>query len=315
MNFGFRGYHPLVNVLFFISTVVFGMFFKHPVYLLISFSASTIYYLKLSGKRGRKTVFGFLLPMLIFVIIINSFFNHYGVTTLFVLPSGNNFTFEAVVSGVTTGLAVVSVIQWFFCYNEIVTEDKFMHVFGRILPKGALVVSMILRFVPLYRKRYKEITEARKGIKPENNSGSFISRIKETCKNIGILVSWSFENAIETADSMKARGYGLKGRTYYSRFRWTPSDAVAAIIMLSADALIIAGAAEGTTYCIYNPYVIINSPSDFGTTFIINELNLTLNPFTSLGIATYAAYLLLCFLPLIIDLKEDIRWHKLQSKI
>jgi energy-coupling factor transport system permease protein len=312
MSSGFKGYHPLVNVLFFISIIVFGMLLRHPVYLVISFISSTAYYLKLSGKDGRKTVFRFLLPMLLFVVIINSFFNHYGVTTLFILPSGNNFTFEALVMGIVSGITVVSVIQWFFCCNEVVTEDKFMHIFGRILPKGALVVSMILRFVPLYRRRYKEISQARKcmGL---NGTDSFICKMKNTFKNIGILVSWSFENAIETADSMKSRGYGLKGRTYYSRFQWQTGDTLALILLVLFDALIIFGLVSNSAYCIYN--VIINQPSEIGTTYIINELNLTINPFGFLSIISLIAFTLLCFLPLTIDLKEDIKWHRLQSKI
>ena len=314
MSSGFKGYHPLVNVLFFISIIAFGMLLRHPVYLVISFISSTAYYLKLSGKDGRKTVFRFLLPMLLFVVIINSFFNHYGVTTLFILPSGNNFTFEALVMGIVSGITVVSVIQWFFCCNEVVTEDKFMHIFGRILPKGALVVSMILRFVPLYRRRYKEISQARKcmGL---NGTDSFICKMKNPFKNIGILVSWSFENAIETADSMKARGYGLKGRTYYSRFQWHTGDTLALILLVLFDALIIFGLVSNSAYCIYNPYVIINQPSEMGTTYIINELNLTINPFSFLSIVSLIAFTLLCFLPLTIDLKEDIKWHRLQSKI
>lgn len=314
MNSGFKGYHPLVNVLFFISIIAFGMLLRHPVYLVISFIFSTAYYLKLSGKDGRKTVFRFLLPMLLFVVIINSFFNHYGVTTLFILPSGNNFTFEALVMGIVSGITVVSVIQWFFCCNEVVTEDKFMHIFGRILPKGALVVSMILRFVPLYRRRYKEISQARKCI-GLNGTDSFICKMKNTFKNIGILVSWSFENAIETADSMKARGYGLKGRTYYSRFQWHTGDTLALILLVLFDALIIFGLISNSAYCIYNPYVIINQPSEIGMTYIINELNLTINPFGFLSIISLIAFTLLCFLPLTIDLKEDIKWHRLQSKI
>lgn len=314
MSSGFKGYHPLVNVLFFISIIAFGMLLRHPVYLVISFISSTAYYLKLSGKDGRKTVFRFLLPMLLFVVIINSFFNHYGVTTLFILPSGNNFTFEALVMGIVSGITVVSVIQWFFCSNEVVTEDKFMHIFGRILPKGALVVSMILRFVPLYRRRYKEISQARKcmGL---NGTDSFICKMKNTFKNIGILVSWSFENAIETADSMKARGYGLKDRTYYSRFQWHTGDTLALILLVLFDALIIFGLISNSAYCIYNPYVIINQPSEIGTTYIINELNLTINPFGFLSIVSLIAFTLLCFLPLTIDLKENIKWHRLQSKI
>ena len=139
--------------------------------------------------------------------------------------------------------------------------------------------------------------------------------MKNSCKNIGILVSWSFEKAIETANSMKARGYGLKGRTYYSRFGWHLGDTTALILLVIADTAIVVCAALGATYCIYNPYVIINPPSDHGTIYLINELNITLNPFTAPVTVSILFYALLCFLPLIIDVKEDIKWHKLKSKI
>lgn len=315
MKYGFKGYHPLINVLFFISVITFGMFFNHPVCLVTSLVASTVYYLKLSGSIGRKTVFGFLIPMLFVVVIINSFFNHYGVTTLFTLPSGNRFTFESLVSGFVTAFMAISVIEWFFCFNEVVTEDKFVHIFGKVLPKGALVLSMVLRFVPLYRQRYREISQARQGIGKSIKSSNFILQIKDACKNLGILISWSFENAIETADSMKSRGYGLKGKTYYSRFRWQANDTFALLTMIIFDIIIAFCAVAGAGYCIYNPYLIINAPSSSGTTYIINELNITVNPFTASGTTMFIIYTILCFLPIIIDVKEDIKWNRLKSKI
>lgn len=315
MNSGFKGYHPLVNVIFFVSVIAFGMFFKHPVCLAVSFVASTVYYLKISGSIGRRTLFKFLLPMLLVVVIINSFFNHYGVTTLFMLPSGNAFTFEALCSALASGLMVVTVTEWFFCSNEIVTDDKFMHIFGRILPKGALVLSMALRFVPLYRRRYREISQAGKGIGLGTESRSPVAKIKIVCRDIGVLISRSLENAIETADSMKARGYETGKRTYYSRFRITAGDIVALIIILTADIFVTVGALGGQAYSIYNPYVVINQPTQGGAYYFINELNLTVNPLTAGGAAMLAAYTLLCFLPLIIDLREDVKWNRLKLKI
>lgn len=315
MNLGFKGYHPFVNALFFISVITFGMLLRHPVCLAMSLIASTVYYLRISGSIGRKTVFGFLFPMLLAVVIINSFCNHYGVTTLFTLPSGNSFTFEALASGLASGVTVVSVIEWFFCFNEVVTQDKIMHVFGRVLPKGALVLSMILRFVPLYRQRYREISVARRGFDRQKETDGFIGKIRAACKNIGVLISWCFENAIETADSMKSRGYGTGKRTFYSRFRWKTGDTLAMCALSAADVAVGVGAALGKTYCIYNPYIIINPPTQGGTAYIINELNITFNSFTIGGTTTLAAYILLCFLPLIIDLTEDIKWNKLKSKI
>ena len=38
------------------------------------------------------------------------------------------------------------------------------------------------------------------------------------------MITWALENAIETADSMKSRGYGLKGRTAFSIYRFDERD-------------------------------------------------------------------------------------------
>ncbi len=315
MYAGFRGRNPYVNMLFFISVISYGMLIKHPVYLLLSFFGAFAYYLKLKGKAGIKTFLCFLLPMFLFVVVINSFFNHYGVTNLFLLPSGNYFTFEALVTATATSLTVVIVMLWFFCYNEVVTTDKFMHVFGKILPVGALVISMALRFVPMYRKQFADTYNAQKCFGGEGSGNRYTDKLRRFVRVTGATVSHALENAIQTADSMRARGYGLKGRTSYSRFKWTSRDTLLISLLLLLNGAIIFGVSKGCAYCIYNPYVIINPAQQWGTTLLINELHITLNPFSPVGIISIITYFLLCFMPFIIDVKEDIRWNRLRSKI
>ncbi len=41
---------------------------------------------------------------------------------------------------------------------------------------------------------------------------------------MSILVTWALENAIDTADSMKDRGYVLPGRTAFSIYRFDRRD-------------------------------------------------------------------------------------------
>ncbi len=48
------------------------------------------------------------------------------------------------------------------------------------------------------------------------------------------MVTWSLENAIETADSMRARGYGLPGRTSFSIYRFDSRDSSALAWLVSA---------------------------------------------------------------------------------
>lgn len=315
METGFKGYHPAVNLIFFASVVVFAMLFKHPITLAVCFAAALVYYIRLCRRTAVRSLFCFILPLLAFVLVINGLFAHYGTTPLLTLPDGNKLTLEAVVYGFVLGVSTVSVIMWFFCYNEVVTSDKFMHVFGKILPAAALVVSMSLRFVPFYKNRLNTIAEARQGLGLDDKKGSMSQKIKNGGKIFSILTTWSLENAVETSDSMRARGYGLRNRKNYSRYRWRPGDVLAAVLIIFLDVILAAGYASGAVRCLYNPYIAINPPADFGKTYFINELNLTLNPVSVFGAVTLAAFALLCFLPAAVDLKEEIKWNRLKSKI
>ncbi len=315
MEAGFKGYHPVPNLIYFLSIVIFSLIFKHPLTLAVCFSASLCYYIKLCGRQAVKNFFCFLLPMLIVVLLINGFFAHYGTTPIFTLPSGNRMTFEAVVYGFVLGLSAVTVMMWFFCYNEVVTADKFMFVFGKFLPAVALVFSMALRFVPLYKNRLHVIAEAQRGIGKDYKSGTLLERIKNGGKIVSILITWSLENAVEISDSMRARGYGLKGRKAYGKFKWSGKDFVAVFVIFFIDILLIFACIFKSVNCVYNPYIVINPPANFGKTYFINQLNLTLNPTSFFGIITLIAFTFLCFLPLIIEIKEDIKWNRLKSKI
>lgn len=311
---GFKDRHPLVNMMFFVSVIVFGMLNLHPVCLFISVTAALAYDIRLKGKIAVKEIFLFFLPMLIFVALINSLFAHYGLTVLYERADGNNITFEAINYGFVAGLSAVSVIAWFFCLNEIMTADKLMCVFGKCFAKTALVVSMALRFVPLYRKKYLQIAQAQRGM-GGNDGGKFFSKIKNSLHCTSILITWALENAIETSDSMHARGYGSGRRTSYSRFRMSPTDYAEIAAMLLFDIVIIIAKAKGELYASYNPYIIINPAANFGTTYLIKDINLVLNPFSPFCVSALAAYALLCFLPFVIDVKEDIQWKKSISKI
>lgn len=315
MATGFKSYHPWVNVIFFISVITFGMLFLHPVCLFVSFFASVCLDIRLKGKKAVKEIFTFILPMLIFVTLINGIFNHYGMTVLYEISNGNNITLEAYIYGFVLGLTVVTTMLWFFCFNEIVTADKIMFVLGKGIPKLALVVTMALRFVPFYRRKYTEISQAQKGFMQSDDDKKILNRIRNAVKSVSILVTWALENAIQTSDSMRARSYGENKRSFYSRFRFTKSDGIVMTTMIIADIVVAVCKFKNGLYASYNPYILINSRKDFGITYIIKEINTVINPLTAFEIITVVFYILLCFLPLIIDLKEELNWRRLKSKI
>ena len=274
--------HPAVNMLFFAIVLLFGMMFYHPVLLGIAFAGAFVCSLLLCGRQTLRRFAAFLLPTWALVALVNTLFNHYGVTTLFFLPGGNRVTLEAVCHGLAVGGMAVTVFLWFTCYNAVVTSDKFLHGFGKRLPTTALLVSMTLRVLPLYARRLQMIRTAQRGI------GGQTQGVRGAVHTLGILTTWSLENAVETADSMKGRGYGLRGRTHYSRFVWTRRDTALIVWCLAAFVVIAVGMAAGLTRADYNPRIVFPARTAF--TWIV-----------------YIVYALVCMTPMLLESVERCR--------
>ncbi len=220
----FSSFHPLVNFLYFLLVLLFGMCFMHPVCLVISLGSATAYNLYLKGRKGLRFSLRFLLPMMVLAAILNPAFNHEGVTILTYTPNGNPVTLESLIYGAASAIMLAGVVQWFSCYNEVMTADKFVYLFGRVIPALSLVLSMTLRFVPRFTAQLKTVRTAQRCIGRDVSDGGLLQRVKHGVTILSILVTWSLENAIETADSMKSRGYGLPGRTAFSIYRFYSRD-------------------------------------------------------------------------------------------
>ena len=127
-------------------------------------------------------------------------------------------------------------------------------------------------------------------------NGNIVRRAKNGLNILSILTTWSLENAIETADSMKARGYGLSGRTAFSIYNFDKRDKKALISILILALYTLAGNIMGGMHF------------EFFPTFEWNYIS----PF---GVSVFIAYLLLCSSPIIIEMWEVRRWKALRSKI
>lgn len=295
----FSTYHPLVNFLYFVFVIGVSMFLMHPLYLAVSLFCATAYSCKLKGIR--KTGKGFLLftlPMMVIVALINPMFNHYGVTVLFYLRNGNPVTLESMVYGVAMSAMLCAVVLWFGCYHEIMTSDKFIYLFGRLIPALSLVLSMCLRFVPKLKSRLRTINSGQKCIGRDAGSGNLVQKVRHGVNTLSILVTWSLENAINTADSMKSRGYGLKGRTAFSIYRFDKRDKALLALMGGLSLAFAFGSARGYTFVMYDPRIKI---SGF--------------PPTAGSLSGLAAYLLFCLLPVILDAVDDRKWRMLRSGV
>ena len=149
-----------------------------------------------------------------------SCFNHEGMTILTYFPWDNPLTLESIVYGIASAFLLSSTVLWFSSFNAVITSDKVVFLFGRIMPSLSLVISMALRFVPRFSAQMKLVRNAQHTIGRDINEGTLFQRIRNAVKILSIMITWSLENAIETADSMKSRGHGLKGRTSYSLYKF-----------------------------------------------------------------------------------------------
>lgn len=294
MNTPFASLHPAVLFLFFIFAAGFSMFLMHPVFLVISFVCAFSYCVYLKGKKGIKSL-GLCLPVVIFAAIINAAFNHEGVTIL-VYVNDNPITLESLIYSLAAALMLLGVLLWFSCLNEVMTSDKLMCVFGKISPSIAILFSMTLRFVPRFSAQLKKITYAQKCIGRSYDNGGFFTKIGNGVKILSILITWALENAVETADSMKSRGWGLKGRTSFSGFRFDKRDGLSLSAILILVSVIFAGLLRGEGSVNYYPAIVLSDFSVF-------------------GLIVYIAYFLLMAFPFIFSLTEDFKWYRLKSKI
>ena len=291
----FSGYHPTINFLYFALVLFCTMFFMHPTSLLISLGCALTYAIYLNGAKAIRFSLRFILPMILMVIVINPAFNHEGATILTYLPSGNPLTLESILYGIASAVMLASVITWFSCYTAVMTSDKFVYLFGRIIPALSLVLSMTLRFVPKFKSQLQVVSEAQRCVGRDISNGTILQRTKNAIAILSIMVTWSLENAIETADSMKSRGYGLPGRTAFSIYRFDDRDRSALIWLCFCWFYIFSGWVTGGFKWQYYPIAK-------GTLLGVFPISFQL------------VYLALCMTPVILNGMEDRKWKQLQYR-
>ena len=162
----FSSCHPVINFLYFALVLLVTMFCLHPVILGLSLAGSVVYAVYLNGQRAVRFSLAFLLPMMLLTLIINPSFNHQGITILTYLPTGNPLTLESILYGVSAAAMLAAVISWFSCYTAVMTSDKFVYLFGRVIPALSLVLSMTLRFVPKFKAQLHVVSEAQRCVGP-----------------------------------------------------------------------------------------------------------------------------------------------------
>ena len=296
MRDSFSDYHPFINLLYFSLVIGFSLVLTHPLAQVISLCCAVIYAVSINGKKSILFLLKYCLPMVIITAFVNPAFNHEGKTMLLYFPNGNPLTLESILYGFSAGAMIITLIMWFSSFSRVMTTDKFIYLFGKVIPALSLVLSMSLRFVPKFKSQMMTVTDAQRSIGRDVSNGSIWGRTKTAIHIFSIMITWSLENAIETADSMKSRGYGLKGRTAFSIYSFQERDKYALIWLSFCGLFLIAGALLNAFGFRYFPDIRYAA------------FDMTTIPF-------YCVFTALSITPVILNYKEEKKWEALVSEI
>ena len=290
-SFCFKQLNPIVSFVHLVLLFVMTMLTFNPIIVMISFVFSIINCFLYFGKKFFK---GLLLNFVIIFLmgIVNPLISHNGETVLFEIL--NKITLESMIFGVVSGMLIGSVINHSRVLSLTIDSGKFNYLFGRIMPKTSLVMSISYNYIPRLKREHREIDDNLKAL-GYYSSPKRRDIIRSKLKSYSMLITWSLENSIETADSMVARGFTTAHRTNYLNTKYHLSDFIFMIFSVLLGGVGI--------------YFIIRF-NDFSYYPVIKGLDLSLYK--------VLMYLLVFLFNVMIVLLEGgyaIRWHYLKSRI
>lgn len=222
--------HPAVGFLYLLGVLGITAFAGSPVVVLESLFGAAL----LAAISGRLRGIGWTAAVALTAALANFLFVHNGATALFFVGD-MAFTLEALAYGAFTGVMLAAVCLWGNNAVRYVTSDKYIWLFGRILPAAGLVLSCAIRFIPMFVRRTREFIAVQR-----------CTTVRGYLRAFSASVGYSAEQAMDSALSMRARGYGTARRTSFSLYRFTggTAAALAVTVFLGAGcaALMISGA-------------------------------------------------------------------------
>lgn len=256
-----------------------------PVLTACSLAAAWAYGAFVRGVRAVARSLRWQLPMVLVVALANPLFSASGSTELLRIGSRAVYA-ESLFYGLVMGALLAAVVTWFANASAVLTSDKVMAVFGGRFPVVSLMVSMALRLVPRFVARGREIASAHDACTAARAAGP-----KARLRQVSVLMEWSMEDSLETADAMRARGWRRDAvRTRYARGGFMARDAALLGTLAALAALALVAVAVAASQ--YRFYPVLSA----------------LHPWW--GYAAWAAFLLF---PFIVQGEEALRWKALRS--
>ncbi len=288
MRSAFEKYNPWTYLVYLIGSIILAMTLWHPLFLTIGIILTISLHLVVDRGKMLSSFLGFYIGISLVTALLNPLLSHRGATILFYL-NDQCITLEAFLYGIIMGLSLFLILCIFSLYQCVISSDKLMYLFCRRLPRLTLVLMLSLRMVPLLKNRIEMIREVQlsQGICLEK--GKLRARSQTAMENLNTLVGWSLEEVMQSARSIRSRGYGVKKkRSFYFKYHIEKRD----IIIMSVEIILVMS--------------IIALWKQGGYTFF-PRTNLEIDGvYTKLILVGYVAYM---SIPLLIEGWECCKWR------
>lgn len=285
----FSQFHPLVSFLFYLGAISLFILMLHPIFLGIGFVVILLINFAHDRFEGLKHWSFFIVTSFLLMVVLNPLFNERGLHVLFTIAN-HRFTLESVMYGGMNALSLIGVLAIFISYNVIMKPNKLLFLFSKFLPQFAVLLMLTLRFIPLMRRRMEEISVIQKSKGISVTNGKWKEKVKTGMLFVQALLTFSLEEAIQTADSMKARGFGEERRSSYEYFRFKTADVFAMVYLIIIFMVILYGRNSG--YGFLTVYPVMES-----------------SKLTLLDSTTLVFFLLFLSFPLLVEAGGWFRWH------
>lgn len=235
--------HPAVAAVYAVATLALTMVSLQPVLIALSFAGGFAYSCCVRGFGASLASLRWQLPFILLVAVLNPLFSASGSTELFRL-GGRAVYLESLCYGCAMGGLFVSSALWFQGAAHMLPFDRVMALLGNAAPVLALMVSQGMRLVPRLVRQGGLIGAAQEASLPRRRR---VGELRDRLRLSTVLMGWSLEDSLETADAMRARGWGAAPRRItYTRYRFTADDA-AAVLALAAGAALSAAVSFAAT--------------------------------------------------------------------
>lgn len=215
--------HPATDLFYFLLILILICTAQKSTSLLLVILTGGMYFFAFDKGRALLQMLLGVLPLGVLLIVFQALFNHRGEHILFYF-NDNPVTLESIYAGIQTVLLIFALLIWFQVLSFYLSRYDFLYLSGRIFPTLSMMLVMILSYFPRMKQKLTSIEKAAYTLGCSTRNGTNMQKLKAGSHIFSALFMTSLEDSIETADSMTARGYGLRGKTHYRSYSLHFSD-------------------------------------------------------------------------------------------